>query len=53
MKQKTKLIITGVVLMTIAFGQSLDVSGYARSYMGVLVNVKFIWIYFLITWIYA
>ncbi len=38
MKQLAKLFITVVVIMTIAFGQSLDVSGYVRSYIGVLAN---------------
>lgn len=38
MKQSTKIFIVGVVLMTITFGQSLDVSGYVRSYIGVLAN---------------
>jgi len=38
MKQTTKLFIIGVVIMTSVFGQSLDVSGYARSYIGVLAN---------------
>ena len=38
MKQRTKLFISTVILMTIAFGQSLDVSGYVRSYIGVLAN---------------
>ena len=38
MKQITKLFITGFIIMTIAYGQSLDVSGYVRSYIGVLAN---------------
>lgn len=38
MKQITKLFILSVVLITITFGQSLDVSGYVRSYIGVLAN---------------
>lgn len=38
MKQSTKLMVVSSLLLVIAMAQSLDFSGYARSYIGVQTN---------------